>query len=359
MHVRETLENCRPFSSGLASPLECTPNGLTLIGVACWSCDYKLCRFLVEAGVYSTQKTCGNWNCIATINIRALRPIEDKRLLYDLYRLFLDDAEDEFFDDPWATNGNSLGYGFFGTPEILASIQSHAFERYAEPPPVQRFERAIALPALFDTPRFSTSVRVAMGGGDSIDPAAFRLEDKCGRTLLHTIAHAIPADYLDADSDEFTEWQMLMKEAVSATPDLHKLGYFWGQWLSPLATSLFAISFRFRARDIQPAVKSIIQPEVNLYLREILSQWKLAGVDLEIFGAKEQALYSCRPFSVPVVSHLCGIHEILWGEVLYLQYGPEPEDWRLFVTNPIDELVGEFWESVEKSLEVMPGSWVD
>jgi hypothetical protein len=47
------------------------------------------------------------------------------------------------------------------------------------------------------------------------------------------------------------------------------------------------------------------------------------------------------------------------GHILRLKYGPDPEDWHLFVTNPIDELVGELWEMVERSLEVMPGTWID
>jgi hypothetical protein len=42
-----------------------------------------------------------------------------------------------------------------------------------------------------------------------------------------------------------------------------------------------------------------------------------------------------------------------------LSYGPNPEDWHVRFDNPVDEVVGEFWEMVEREEEIMPGTWVE
>ncbi|KAL4964331.1 uncharacterized protein BDV14DRAFT_201103 [Aspergillus stella-maris] len=99
---------------------------------------------------------------------------------------------------------------------------------------------------------------------------------------------------------------------------------------------------------------------------------KIAGVDLQAYSATEQLLYSSADLDLELWTYVGPLGELpsaSWFlkhrqdyvpfRILKLEYGHEPEDWRLWTTNPIDELVGEFWEMVEREEEVMPGAWVD
>lgn len=277
--------------------------------------------------------------------------------MLDLYKLFIAYAEEELFDTFWRPPNGVIGMGFNGPVEALSLIQSHHFERYSDLPLELRWERAMAV-----SPRVGDSrplaIRIALGGGDSIDPAAFRIQSDQGRTLLHNIAEGIATAQAAKRIDDTAEWRLLLAEAVSASANFSQLerrsktvrGHL--QWfLQVFVIELYANTTRWP------------KPLDNV-LWIWLSELKHAGVDLETYGADQQAVFKLGnvflylPVRTGRWTNLQRNDAIL-GRVLGLEYGPEPEDWHIFITNPVDELVGEFWESVQRSLEVMPGTWVD
>lgn len=157
--------------------------------------------------------------------------------------------------------------------------------------------------------------------------------------------------------DDMAEWRFLLTEAISASANLSQLERDGELVISPLYSFLIAFVVGLYRNSIR------WRKPFDDILRIWVSELKHAGVDLEAYGADEQALFKVGHAFVylPVQTDLGPRRndEILWGKALGLEYGPEPEDWHIFVTNPVDEYVGEFWESLQRGLEAMPGTWVD
>ncbi|OJI98001.1 hypothetical protein ASPVEDRAFT_440864 [Aspergillus versicolor CBS 583.65] len=355
----EITEIQRLFSAGLASPFDCDPDGWSLLHVAAVNHDLDLCRFLLQAGADPGHRDNLGVTSIRIIDLKFPKePESSKSLFLELYKLFIAYAEEELFENYWLRPNGAFDMGFNGPAEALSLIQSHHFERYSELPLGLRWERAMAVRPWVGDPR-PLAIRIALGGGDSIDPAAFRMETYWGETLLHRIAHGMACAHATKRTDAMAEWCLLLAEAISASADLSQLAWYGQVALSPLHTFLLPFGaelYRNTIRRTRP-------------LDDILCIWvsalKHAGVDLEAYGADEQALLKDGHFSfyLRVRNDLRQKYQsndkTLWGKVLGLEYGPEPEDWHIFITNPVDEYVGEFWESVQRGLEVMPGTWVD
>lgn len=285
------------------------------------------------------------------------KPESRKALLLDLFKLFIAYAEEELFDNFWRRPNGVVDMGFNGPAEALSLIQSHHFERYSELPLKLRWERAMAVtPWIGDSK--PQAIRIALGGGDSIDPAAFRIESAHGETLLHRIAQGMAYSHAVKRIDDIAEWRLLLAEAISSS-NLYQLERWGKTALGPLHWFLH----RFVAEVYRNPIRWCKTFDDILCIW--LSELKHAGVDLETYGADQQALFKSGhaslylPVRTRLGSKLPRNDEKLWGRVLGLEYGPEPEDWHIFITNPVDELVGEFWESVQRSLEVMPGTWVE
>ncbi len=95
----------------------------------------------------------------------------------------------------------------------------------------------------------------------------------------------------------------------------------------------------------------------------------MAGVDLAEYGAKEKSLHMSGVVDLEIFIYVGleksgpayhpGIGEQLPFRFLSLEFGPRPQDWRLWVSNPVDELAWQFWELVEREKQVMPGTWID
>ncbi|BCS21120.1 uncharacterized protein APUU_21552A [Aspergillus puulaauensis] len=353
----EIAEVQRLFSAGLASPFDCDPHGYFLLHIAAGSKNLDMCRFLLQAGADPGCR--GNLGtCIRLIDLALMRkPERRKGLMLDLYKLFIAYAEEEFFDNFWRRPNGVAEIGFNGPAEALSLIQSHHFERYSELPLKLRWKRAMAVsPWVGDSTPLA--IRIALGGGDSIDPAAFCMETDDGETLLHRIAQGMAYSHAVKRIDDIAEWRLLLAEAVSASTNLSQLE----RWGKVALGSLYWFSYRFVA---ELSINVIRWPKpLDDILWIWLSELKHAGVDLEAYGANQQALFKFGDIFLylPVRTGRgtkLQRNDAMLGRVLGLEYGPEPEDWHIFITNPVDEFVGEFWESVQRSLEVMPGTWVD
>jgi hypothetical protein len=43
--------------------------------------------------------------------------------------------------------------------------------------------------------------------------------------------------------------------------------------------------------------------------------------------------------------------------VIGFAYGHSPEDWNIWLAEASDAFVGQFWDIIERPVEVMPGAW--
>lgn len=247
-------------------------------------------------------------------------------------------------------------HGFRGPPEVLVMMQQYTFADYASLPLQTRFNRTMDVNSLCATP---STLEIAMGG--SIEPNSYRLEDDIGRTLLHKLAECMGSDLSSERKDATHKWRPLLRDAIAASADPNKMAAIDNYMQNPLSSFFFHFVWNWKA--IRRA-----RYDLNPALRMWASELKFAGVDLEVYGAKESSLLE---------GHWL-LYKIYVGPLRYrstdtkykeedffefrfwkFTYGPEPEDWTIWVMNPIDELVGEFWEMIEREEEVMPGTWVD
>ncbi|RYP89920.1 hypothetical protein DL770_003941 [Monosporascus sp. CRB-9-2] len=95
---------------------------------------------------------------------------------------------------------------------------------------------------------------------------------------------------------------------------------------------------------------------------------KAAGINVTGYGCREMELlrdtaltrdfvpcrlyYQAQPWKVP---------DPVWRGVsirlMGYKYGPEPEDWDVYWSEPTDEFAGDFWELVENPPLQVPGAW--
>lgn len=258
--------------------------------------------------------------------------------------------------EDFGTQYTYLHHGFRGPPEVLVIMQQYTFADYASLPLQTRFNRTMAVNSLCATP---STMEISMGG--SIEPDSYRLEDELGRTLLHKLAECMGFNLSREGKDATYKWRPLLRDAVAASADPNKMAAIDNYVLTPLSSFLKCFIWNWKA--IRRA-----RYDFNPALRTWVFELKSAGVDLEVYGAKESAFvegfglsYSIYvgPLRSRSIDYGDKREDFLWFYFWKLTYGAEPENWTIWVMNPIDELVGEFWEMIEREEEIMPGTWVD
>jgi hypothetical protein len=215
-----------------------------------------------------------------------------------------------------------------------------------------------------------------------------------GNTLLHIVCsglfihlHKSPSRcvdkppstnlYLDPDLDEFgwnhndlevlktnnhvaSFYYKLIAKCVSAGARLHAVN---SNGDTPLSVMLNCdVEYHWRCdvgiRWITPSMK-VRQEILRGWLKTLFS----CGVDLQKYGETE------KMYRAPTIQE----YESRWhqGYTWHLActgftYGPHPEDWHFWFSDPTDHFVGKFWNRIENqmSLEdqdepVLPGAWVD
>ncbi|KAJ5832506.1 hypothetical protein N7474_000817 [Penicillium riverlandense] len=283
---------------------------------------------------------------------------EDVRLFLDLYRLFIRDF-DELFEDldrRWPATS-----GFQGPAEALSLIQGYSFKNYSDLPLEIRFKRAMALDNWWVRGPCPITLRIAMGG-DRFDPSAYLLEDDNGETLLFRIVQCMAVEFSARKNSNIQQWRQLLCDAIAASADLCHVSSSYGGKNTPLIE--FLHYFTKDWAEIKRAGYNF-DPIIQLWASEL----QFAGVDLANYGAKEKALYTFGVVNPDVYIYV-GLEksgpghdpetgEFLRFHFLSLEYGPRPEDWKLWASNPVDEMVWEFWEMIERGEQVMPGTWID
>jgi hypothetical protein len=280
--------------------------------------------------------------------------------IVDLYRLLIAVEEDE---DVLLDNRNDLPRWFTGIlcpPEALALIHSRVFVDYAALPLSVRFQRTMQIEVSFALGPTPEMFQILIGG--RIEPEAYRMEDEDGETLLHKITECIAFDFAWEITRNTDGWRQMLKDAGEALADLQQVSSTL--WETPLITFLRAWGQALEWH--RPYEWSSFVPA----LRKWVSELQAVGVDLEEYGELERELHRNGDVDtqIELSAALAEMNfftetdppaERLKFRLLDFTYGPEPEDWFVWVTNPLDEFAGQFWRMVEREVEVMPGTWVD
>ncbi|KAL4914343.1 hypothetical protein BDW62DRAFT_204734 [Aspergillus aurantiobrunneus] len=348
------------FAERAASPYDCDSRGNSLLNYAAVYLQLELCRLLVQNGADQDHKNSAGLDPLTQINRAAgiwLTSPEKVPLLVDLYRLFIDNFQE--YNEPHPSHGNETEDSeprwistFRGPPEALTLIHQKNCPGYSSLPLATRFKRTMALGISHKGPSVFCA---AMGG--TIPPAAFHLETESGETLQQKVwkcaARNLSMGRRRPRSEYTREWRALLADAIRAGADPNKVS--WKDGGRRTALGAFMESFTWNERALRRE-RYDFNPIVRLWVSEL----RLAGVDLGVFGARERRLYATADIDLEFFVVVGGPRgERLPFRILDLVYGPEPEDWRIWVTNPVDEMVGEFWKMMERKEEVMPGTWVE
>ncbi|KAL3458369.1 hypothetical protein BJX64DRAFT_279957 [Aspergillus heterothallicus] len=349
------------FSSRLATPVDCNSVGTSLLSIAAFYGQVDMCRMLLDNGASLDHKNSMGGGPLDYANIYSRTWVdfpEDIPVANKLFQMLITGDEDEniLFED-------RIGFPRWFShilcpPEALDLLQRRVSLDYAALPLSVRFKRAMMIDPFYADGSSPEMFQTAMGG--VIEPCAYLMEDKNGSTLLQKVAQCLAMDFFSQRSGNKDSWRRMLRDGVAASADLHKLTSDWPQ--TPLVSYFDAYIFFFD--KIKSSKWSLLSP-----LRNWVSELKAVGVDIEAYGAKENALHkSGRSFMefylhkgalIDILSTDEIIEDSLEFRVLDFTYGPEPDDWYIWVTNPLDEFAGEFWELVNRQSEIMPGTWID
>jgi len=202
--------------------------------------------------------------------------------------------------------------------------------------------------------------------------------------------------YIFSDDDVNVQyWERLFIQAVKLGLDVHDGGDGVSPLLHLLHSTIDMPSAHSQLRHTPPRWRD---PAVSLRIQLQTMQtrlWKwllllqLAGVDLLLYGQEERRLLAdvqetCEhPWIWPGKLQDCRVisEELLAANPDYsydkhnmaalftFTYGPDPDDWELWLCHPGDRYAGPFWRLFEKPSQVevveqqvekgIPGSWLD
>jgi hypothetical protein len=213
-------------------------------------------------------------------------------------------------------------------------------------------------------------------GRDSISRTAIIYRDQNGLTLLHAVAGAVGQLAVYGNSAFSTEevqrrmlgWKSIIKELLAGGAELH----------ATLSSSYLGFSFfDFECREMYGRITPL-----SMMLGSFLSGWLIRGnltmdlekvltfyittlycsnVNLTEYGLKETLIWEPLEVHRWYITETENFSEYYFGRrrLLGFNYGPHPDDWRIWENEPTDEFVGDFWLMLDKKKEVMPGTWVE
>ncbi|KAI0438017.1 hypothetical protein F4803DRAFT_555475 [Xylaria telfairii] len=121
-----------------------------------------------------------------------------------------------------------------------------------------------------------------------------------------------------------------------------------------------------------PGKEFKIQTALNVCDKNMKVWLKLvqqAGFDLKEYGTQEKRQLASGKGGDPQEHTVYGRDRASGGGVIYgwtmkirliaFTYGSEVDDWKLWWSEPTDELVGDFWRYIDPEPLCIPGSWVE
>jgi hypothetical protein len=162
-------------------------------------------------------------------------------------------------------------------------------------------------------------------------------------------------------------WQALVGQILNKGADLNRCGLFGTPLIQMLRGAYSLCWHSYEVNLMLSGVLNCDRPFQHQHRRgeEALLTWLQTlqgfGIDLERYGKTEHKLFyqessSWRNLELLVPGS--------WGEVyllrlIGLQVGPEPDDWKVWISEPSDEFAGDFWDMLEHPERTIPGAWDD
>ena len=150
-------------------------------------------------------------------------------------------------------------------------------------------------------------------------------------------------------------WRNILKQAVDVNGHLS-----WDQARSSPLVYYLSSSIWF------PGCHNLRPEKVNAHIQENLQKWvwelSKAGADLVEYGQLEHEHFIKHRDIYRLWVDL-RVSRSLSGDcrcdVLDFTYGPNVEDWKIWLLWPLDEWAGDFWYQIENPELFGPGAWVE
>jgi hypothetical protein len=88
-----------------------------------------------------------------------------------------------------------------------------------------------------------------------------------------------------------------------------------------------------------------------------LEQLEAVGVDLSEYGKVEEFIWRNQTIQRQFWACDKSLKVNVMLRVIGFAYGPSSKDWHIWLSDPTDSYVGDFWNMVTRPVEVMPGAW--
>ncbi|KAH8820779.1 hypothetical protein F5884DRAFT_827109 [Xylogone sp. PMI_703] len=343
------------LSTQSATPFDCNKFGQTALHFAASAGELAICRLLLDNGADPNVRDCRGMQVLYTCYL-ILAPLgyansfagkwitmTDTSSLRDLYLMFTMESTLDMF--LVIDNAVPMGAGYAGPPDVLSIIYQRFYPSYRNFPLKDRFELAMNMDTWSIRGTTANVLEVAMGG--TIEPSAYHLHNQYNETLLFIIVRCLAMTHSVKSPEQGTAslpgWRKLLADAIKAGADSCSISTRWMTSKECPGSSLLLEFISCYTRD--HGRTRVYQYNFTQIVRLWVAELANAGVDLLSYGERTKIFKSRRRY---LPYHLTG-----------LIYGPTPDDWQVWASNPLDELAGEFWNLVEKPEERMPGSWIE
>lgn len=303
-----------------------------------------------------------------------------------------EDVFDVMYADGWAIDGDG---------DVLLMLYQQFQSTYQQRSLEERVKALFILCKFEPQPELVSLARTLLGD-ELLEPVVCKIQDLNGRTLLHHAARAL--GYLAAQS--FTDdasglatdqevvddgsnglptrtinkrlkaHEVMIRRLLTVDCEVHKpVSELWGGPRS--STALIDILhvcleyielFWYVRRCNLLLFREILErgpssaARVALQLKIPLKLWldilTTSGIDLIRYGKEEQFVHR----SIEPIEFFCDRwnvytrHGYLKLRLLVFDYGPSPNDWKLWLIDDMDDSFTDFWDMIDHPERAMPGA---
>ena len=309
-------------------------------------------------------------------------------------RLLLKESKTDIIEEE--EDLNEIYGEFRGSKTLFLFLQHQSRHVYTDRPIGERLYIAASLLATEYEHNRADLVKLALGCEITAETVGNYITTS-GRTYLHVAAGAVGSMYYseriacyedevldggfelsDRDpSNQQNGLRKLLREIIAAVVDPHLKDQY-----DDTALRYMVFSFVYKMKLLKHYNKLVggLRAVTRIFLEDL----KSCGVDLQLYGTRESEiltdlkrdgyiwdvwilfrdLVSEDPrIQDPFSERRIDVDE--WAITIYgFAFGPEPEDWHFYLSEPTDELAGDFWNWVEEDDdwlpdEMPPGTWVE
>jgi hypothetical protein len=241
---------------------------------------------------------------------------------------------------------------FYGTPKEFLFLQQHVCPSFYRLPKRIRIKVALRIGAFYSSDWSVPELFRVILGADVLEPNDLSPCQESDSTLIHCAARGMGASERDSregtstDRSTIDAWGDLCQKFLRVRLEVHDLVADKTPFLSFLNGYLLSWSGPI---ELGPACQAAVQ----VWLKQL----EAVGVDLTEYGKAEEGMwngwFTQREFHVWNIPK----QDFELQEMVGFSYGPSPKDWYIWLSEESDSFVGEFWDMIERPVEVMPGAW--